>query len=169
MTIYINNYKKIKEKEELSSLIQHIEEEKNKLQFLEVTEKLGANDISGFKNKNDSSQLSKSVEQFRTEKRMSNADKSALHSSNLSIQDVFENKTNFINILANKSEKSDKNNEFNMIVEEDSNINTLTYNFQKNYLQMKNEIGANEMQFEENANIQEEIENSKEIKEAIEK
>ena len=71
------------------------------------------------------------MEQFRTDKR--NSFDHSLQLSNMTINDVFEDKPNLINLNSNdKSKRLNFNENFKTIIEEDSNLNTLTYNYNKN-------------------------------------
>jgi hypothetical protein len=108
-----------------------------------------------FQGNNDdtSSKKTESIEQFRTDKRKSLSFNNSIHLSNLTINDVFENKQNVYDLNSNeKSKRINFNENIQMIIEEDSNLNTLTYNFNKNaFQQLKSELDCNYV--EENNNI----------------
>ena len=63
----------------------------------------------------------------------------------MTINDVFEDKPNLINLNSNdKSKRLNFNENFNTIIEEDSNLNTLTYNYNKNaFQQLRSELDCN--------------------------
>ena len=88
-----------------------------------------------------SNKKSQSIEQFRTDKRNQSFDNS-MQLSNLTINDVFDDKPNLINLNSNdKSKRLNFNDNNNIIIEEESNLNTMTYNYNRNaFQQMKSEF-----------------------------
>lgn len=98
-----------------------------------------------FANDDNSISNSASVEQFRTDKRKSVSFNNSVQYSNLTINDVFEDKPNLLDFNSNeKSRRINFNDNIQMIIEEDSNLNTLTYNYNKNaFQQLKSELDCN--------------------------
>ena len=109
----------------------------NSFNFLNNFNSIVPNDI------NNTNHKSTSIEQFRTDKR-----KSFDHSmqlSNMTINDIFEDKPNLVNLNSiDKSKRIINENINNIIIEEDSNLNTLTYNYNKNaFQQLRSELDYN--------------------------
>jgi hypothetical protein len=155
MKIYLNNYKKLSVKEETikfeASLIlnEKINYTIDLLNYMKVGENIQNDDTS--------SKLTESIEQFRTDKRKSLSFNTSIHLSNLTINDVFEDKQNVYDLNSNeKSKRINFNENIQMIIEEDSNMNTLTYNFNKNaFQQLKSELDCNYEEDNNNVNYSE--------------
>ena len=63
----------------------------------------------------------------------------------MTINDIFEDKPNLVNLNSiDKSKRIINENINNIIIEEDSNLNTLTYNYNKNaFQQLRSELDYN--------------------------
>lgn len=154
MKIYLNNFKKLSVKEETNKFEQSlISNEKinytiDLLNMFNVVEKNQGNGEA-------SSDKNESIDKFRTDKRKSLSFNNSINLSNLTIYDVFEDKANVFDLNSNdKSKRINFNENIQMIIEEDSNLNTLTYNFNKNaFQQLKSELDCNFAEDQENNSV----------------
>ena len=136
--IYLNNYKKLSAKEETFKFEEQIDSNNKLNNILNIINNL--NPKTSF-NMDLSNKKSQSIEQFRTDKRNPSFDQS-MQLSNLTINDVFDDKPNLINFNSNdKSKRLNFNDNNNVIIEEESNLNTMTYNYNRNaFQQLKSEF-----------------------------
>jgi hypothetical protein len=147
----MNNFKKISTKEESIKFEATVDMNTKINEILNLLADFKSDSSNLEQSKESTNKKSAvSVEQFRTDKRKSISFDNSMQLSNLTINDVFEDKPNIVNFNSNdKSKRLNFNQNIQMIIEEDSNLNTLTYNHNRNaFQQLKSELDCNF--FEEN-------------------
>ena len=142
MKIYLNNFKKLSVQEETNRFEITLDSNDRINKILKVINSLQQQE--NFFAEENSTRKSESIEQFRTDKRKSISFNNTVHLSNLTINDVFEDISNVFDINSNeKSKRLNFNENIQMIIEEDSNLNTLTYNYNKNaFQQLRTELAC---------------------------
>jgi hypothetical protein len=157
MKIYLNNFKKLSVKEETSKFEQSLISNEKMNYTIDLLNYMNVDESFQRNNGDTSGKKTDSIEQFRTDKRKSLSFNNSIHLSNLTINDVFEDKQNVFDLNSNeKSKRINFNENIQMIIEEDSNMNTLTYNFNKNaFQQLKSELDSNFVEDNNNVNYSE--------------
>lgn len=138
----MNNYKKIAANEETQKFQDMLDNNTTMNETIDLLYDIKSDHLEKLNKDSTNKKSSVSMEQFRSERRKSLSFENSMQLSNLTINDVFDDKTNIININSNdKSKRLDFNQNIQMIIEEDSNLNTLTYNHPRNaFQQLKSEL-----------------------------